>query len=588
MKRSNSLIILAVLAIAVLFLPRQIFGQDITIVYTGQSHAALFPCHCPYAPNGGIARRYTKLQELRKLTPNLLLLDSGSVFAGGLFDTNSRGQESDKMRTQTYLEGLSLMKYDAIAIGDEEFNFGDDFLFGAIEKYKIPFISSNINSNKILPFVLKKINKTQIGILAATGLESRPKSNLEFQDPTEAIQKTVQSLKKQNIDLIILLSQLGEEKDKDIAKKIGGIDIIISGKYVPKQELMEKVGPVVFLYPKWEARSLCRARLKIKDSKITDINFDEIPLDSKVKDSPEILTLLPACLSDADCRKQDSIGKCENPGGKDSRCVYVKASEVPLTIIKPKVCKTCDITKVIFYLQNKFPGLKVTYLDDDAKAAADYIRDLGINMLPVFIFNKTVEKEANFKQIEKVVDVKKDYYILKPSFSGVSFFLGRPKIKGSFDVFVSLKQKNISKFLEAIKGLDEKYKKNRPNLHFLAFLDENSKFQSPGGVSEVEEYLRGVCVKKYYPEKFWDYLICRAQNFESSWWEDCCLAPGIDKDKTKQCAQSDEAKALLRENIKLTQELNIYSLPSILLDNQEIVTASSETRLEEIEGFMKK
>lgn len=586
MKKPTLIIILTVLAIAVLFLPRQIFGQDITIVYTGQTHSALLPCHCPAAPTGGVARRLTKLKELRKLEPNLLLLDSGSVFSGGTLDSNTKTPELDQMRTQTYLEAISLMKYDAVAIGDEEFNFGDEFLLEMQEKYKIPFISCNLKSDKISPFVIKKAGKTKVAIVGVTGLEAKTKSKLEIEEPIETIKKTLADLKKENPDLIILLSQLTEEENKELAKKIKEINIIISGKYVPNKEL-EKIDSVLFLYPKWEARSLARLKLKLKDSKIADYKFDEIPLDSKMKDAPEILSILPACLSDFDCRKPGFVARCENPGEKNSRCVYTKAEQIPLTVIRPKVCKTCDIGKVVLYLQNKFPGLKATYLDDDLKLAKDLIRDLEIKILPVFILNKTIEKESNFKQIEKLVDLKKDYYILKPSFTGVSFFVDRPRINNRLDIFVSLKQPDIFKFLETLKRLVEKYKDTKPNLHFLVFEDENGRFQCSGGSSEIEEYLRAVCVKEYFSDRFWDYLICRVKNIESSWWDDCANKFGIEMNKIKQCAQSEQAKQLLRENIKLTQELNIYSIPSILIDNQEIVTGSSETRLEELERLIK-
>ncbi|MFH1201814.1 MAG: hypothetical protein V1674_02860 [Candidatus Omnitrophota bacterium] len=609
-------IVLVLVAILGLFFYQEAYCQDITIVYTGSTHAALLPCHCPMASNGGIARRHTKLKELRRDNPNLLLLDSGSIFAGGKLDTSNKSDDLNKERTKIYLQALGIMKYDAIGIGDEEFNFGDDFLFCAKEKYNIPFISSNISatnrggpaspqnvgepskshggnisggeSDKILPFIIKKIGKAKIGILALTDPVPKPNSKLEFSQPMEAIKKTVAALKKENPDLIILLSQLDDTSTRKLIKETGDINLIISGQYGSGKDLVEKIDSTILAYPRWEARSLGRLNLKLKNSKIVDYKFTEIPLDNKIKDSPEMLSLLPECLGDLDCRKAGFIGKCENIGKKNSRCVYTKAKDTPLTIIRPKDCSTCDIPKVVLYLKNNFPGIKVTYLDDASARANELIKELDIRMLPAYILDKGVEKEANFKQLSQVMDLKNNYYILRPAFTGVSFFLGRPQMKGTLDIFVGLNQKDIYKFLEALKSFEQKHKEVKTSLHFFAFLDENNQFKNPGGAFETEEYLRALCVRKYYPENFWDYLICRAKDINTSWWDDCAVNFNIDPAKIKSCARSEEGRGLLKENIDLVGELNIYSLPSILLDNQEIVTGSSETSLEELERLIRK
>jgi hypothetical protein len=71
-----------------------------------------------------------------------------------------------------------------------------------------------------------------------------------------------------------------------------------------------------------------------------------------------------------------------------------------------------------------------------------------------------------------------------------------------------------------------------------------------------------------------DYLICRARNIDSSWWEDC-LSKKADIAKIKTCAQSEEGRNLLKENIALGKELDIMFGPSCLADNQEISACSA-------------
>src|SRR5258706_91803 len=64
-------------------------GEDakplLTILYTGEAHAALLPCDCPLQPLGGVARRATLIQRYRARGP-VVLVDAGGWSAGGIYD----------------------------------------------------------------------------------------------------------------------------------------------------------------------------------------------------------------------------------------------------------------------------------------------------------------------------------------------------------------------------------------------------------------------------------------------------------------------------------------------------------------------
>jgi hypothetical protein len=136
--------------------------------------------------------------------------------------------------------------------------------------------------------------------------------------------------------------------------------------------------------------------------------------------------------------------------------------------------------------------------------------------------------------------------------------------KGSLDLFFSVFDKNTVALLTMLKEFN-------PNLHFL-ITEKDKNFDAKYGQAEVEEGLRGVCVQKYYPEKFWDYLICRSKNIYSAYWEDC-LGQGADVLRVKSCARGTEGENLLRENTSLNKQLQIASGPSYLLDNREIFSS---------------
>ncbi|MCM8762786.1 MAG: hypothetical protein NC829_00180, partial [Candidatus Omnitrophica bacterium] len=191
-------------------------AQEITIVYTADTRSALYPCHCPAEPDGGIARRATKIKELRKQNPNLLVLDAGNIFAGSPLDFSRQNPELDKKRTLINLEAIKLMQYDAVALGMDEFNFGKDFLKEQIENINLPFLSSNLKIEKVAPYLIKKIGGLKIALLALTAPQVKDRvPDLEVSEPRTALKSVLSQIEKENVDLVILLTNflLGEERD---------------------------------------------------------------------------------------------------------------------------------------------------------------------------------------------------------------------------------------------------------------------------------------------------------------------------------------------------------------------------------------
>jgi len=109
------------------------------------------------------------------------------------------------------------------------------------------------------------------------------------------------------------------------------------------------------------------------------------------------------------------------------------------------------------------------------------------------------------------------------------------------------------------------------SLHFIANDNGDGTFSSLHGANEVAEDLRQVCIMKYYPAKFLDYLACVNKNYANaaSVWESCASGSQMDANVIRQCSTGDEGSELLSENIKRTQALGIGSSPTIYLDNKQ-------------------
>jgi hypothetical protein len=198
--------------------------------------------------------------------------------------------------------------------------------------------------------------------------------------------------------------------------------------------------------------------------------------------------------------------------------------------------------------------------------------------LPAYLLDKGAEKEKGFQELRASSEQRGRYYLLKPEFSGISYFLNRKQIKGRFDLIFGMYEPDAGKLLAAVKNFT-------PDLHFLA-VETKDGFDALKGKLEVEEYLRAVCVQKYYPEKFWDYITCRASHTDSSWWEDCL--GGLDTQGIRACARTKEGATLLRENIKLNKELRAMLGPVYLLENRQIFSSQGVPNEEGLRKMLKR
>ena len=574
--------LLALLPFAFCLLPffglSSIHAEDITILYTGATHAMLYPCNCPEEVDGGIARRATLINQLRKKNPHTLLLDAGSFFAGGLFDEYTQNTQLDMHRATVNSRAMELMGYDAVAIGADELNFGKAFLQGQIKKTKLNFLSSNIRLDSIKPYIIKKVAGKRIGIIGVTNLIAKQKAaGLDFVDPKAAIQDSIKELLEAKVDLVVLLSNLGESHDSRLLSNIKGIDILVTIPDSSGVKPVSKIDSTIIVPTSWQARRLGKLNLELDKNKIIDYEIEELRVSDKFKDNSAILAILPRCFSDFNCKKEGRSGTCRNPGTTQASCVFEKTTKIKLMVIRPSSCITCNPANVIKFLKRYVPGLEPVYINYPGRKAKKLIKDFEIRGLPAYILEEKAEEEKTFEAFKNNLQKKGSLYMLKQEVAGFSYFLNRKKIKGRLDLFISLHDKDSYSVLKAAKEF-------KPKVHFLA-IEKNDGFNTKEGNLELEECLRSVCLQKYYPNIFWNYISCRAKNINTSWWEDC-LGKG-DAKRIKACARTEEGLKLLKDNTDLNKELQIIFGPTYLLDNQEVFTTRGAPDKKELEIIIK-
>lgn len=99
-------------------------AESLSIIYSGNLDGELEPCGCSAEGNfGGIKRRATMLQELRKKDPSVVILS-----AGGLLSTDGPG---DRLKGEYILKGFATLDYDAIAVQWRDLSYGAEFAAAA-------------------------------------------------------------------------------------------------------------------------------------------------------------------------------------------------------------------------------------------------------------------------------------------------------------------------------------------------------------------------------------------------------------------------------------------------------------------------
>ncbi len=552
------------------------YAKEITILYTGNTHAMLYPCSCPFEQDGGISRRASLVKELRRKSPGLLLLDCGAFTAGGLMDEYTQNTRLDMQRSEVNLKAMELMQYDAVAISSDEFNFGKDFFLKNARKNKPAFLSVNLESDKVEPYIIKQVSGIKVGIIGLTNLAASQKSEgLKISAP-KAIGQLVSRLRDEGTEVVIVLSTLSKKEDLDLISKVKGIDVLFAGHNPEKEDLETKVGSTFIVRSFWQGRKLGKLTLEVKNGKLINCKIEEIRLSDKIADDPDVQAILPRCYSNANCKKDGLVGSCQSPGELKASCLFAEPNKLKLVIISTEDCIVCNTEPVLELLKKQFPGISAEYID--LKQAGNLIKDLSIKVLPAYIIGREVEKENNFDNFKNNLELIGDLYLLKPQVSGVSYFINRQIKKGSLDLFFSIFDKDAAELLSVLREFN-------PNLHFLA-VEKDLGFDAKNGSFEVEEYLRGVCVQKYYPQKFWDYLICRVKNISSSWWEDCLNETDVLKIKT--CARDSEGALLLKENIALNKEVQVMFGLNYLLDNYQMFSSRGVPDKEELRKIIKK
>ena len=216
---------------------------SLTILHTNDFHARFEPISkydsgCGAEDNaegkcfGGSARLMTAIEDARARSGNSLLVDGGDQFQGTLFYTYYKGKLAAEM--------MNKMGYDAMTVGNHEFDDGPEVLRGFMDAVDFPVLMSNadVSGEKLLSDALMKStviekNGEKIGLIGLTPQDTdelaSPGPNIIFTDPVDAVQGEVDKLTAEGVNKIIVLSHSGYKVDQRVAENTTGVDVIVGG-----------------------------------------------------------------------------------------------------------------------------------------------------------------------------------------------------------------------------------------------------------------------------------------------------------------------------------------------------------------------
>ena len=217
--------------------------KQFLILHTSDTHSCIEPLSpnftvASFANKGGYVRRISLFNQLREQNPDAVLtFDCGDFSQGSVYYNLFKGEVEVRL--------MNLMNYDAVTIGNHEFDFGLENMARIFRMAEFPIVCCNYDftgtpcEGLVKPYIVIERGGKKIGVF---GVCPQPKGlivsknfeGMKFTSPAVAAQPIIDKLRHhEKCDVVVCLSHLGwgdaHEQDKDFIAHISGIDILLGG-----------------------------------------------------------------------------------------------------------------------------------------------------------------------------------------------------------------------------------------------------------------------------------------------------------------------------------------------------------------------
>lgn len=282
---------------------------ELVILHTNDTHGHPVKFFdYPATDVGGIAARATFIKQIRKEYQNVLLLDAG--------DINTGRPESTFFQAEPDILGYNALGYDAMVLGNHEFDNERNILLHQIKIANFPFLAANIrlkDGKALVPaYNVKEFSGFRVAILGLTTHETaivgNPKfiQDLEFEDEVTTAKRLVPML-RQRADMVIALTHIGISPDttsgsRRLAKEVPGIDLIVDGHSHTKLDAPIYEGKVPIVQAWQWGLHVGKGVFTIINGTVASFRWEAIPINLKKaetgEDGKKVLRLIGTELSE--------------------------------------------------------------------------------------------------------------------------------------------------------------------------------------------------------------------------------------------------------------------------------------------------
>ncbi|RMC30310.1 thiosulfohydrolase SoxB [Paracoccus alkanivorans] len=267
-----------------------------------------------YGRMGGFDRIATVVKAIRAARPASILLDGGDTWQGSYTSLQTRGE--DMVRVMNLLGAQAMT-------GHWEFTFGTERVQELMEMMDQPLLGANIfdaewDEPAFEPSKIFETGGLRVGVVGQA-FPYTPIANPGWMFPEysfgireERMQQVVDELRAEGVDLVVCLSHNGFDVDHQMASRVKGIDVILSGHTHDAIPEPVVVGDTIIIASGSHGKFVSRVDLDVRDGRMMGFRHKLIPIFSDViQPDPEMASLIEEIRAPYKADLEEVIGKTE-------------------------------------------------------------------------------------------------------------------------------------------------------------------------------------------------------------------------------------------------------------------------------------
>jgi len=271
----------------------------LTILHTNDIHGHMEPFVEGKKLVGGLAYLAEIIEEERSVDKaHTLVLDAGDSVQGSPL--------SDFYLGKPIRESMNKIGYSATVLGNHDFDNGLAVLADRLAKSKSPALAANLKilkegsnlEGKTVPYIIKDFDGVKVGIIglvtpdAVQMIKRQDECHMiAVTEPEEALRHELPRMKKDGVDVVIVLSHLGIQKDREIAEQFDGIDVIVGGHTHTKLQKPLTIADTIIMQAGCNGKYVGDAHLSIdrETKKVSLRKYELISVEKKrIEPDPEV------------------------------------------------------------------------------------------------------------------------------------------------------------------------------------------------------------------------------------------------------------------------------------------------------------